>query len=180
MEITKTAIKGLLIFTPRIHADSRGYFCENFRKNHFEELGLNIDFVQENESMSQKGTLRGLHLQAPPFAQDKLIRVIKGKILDVAVDIRKESPTFGKHVSIELSEENKRSFLVPKGFAHGFYCLENDTIVNYKCSDYYNQSSELGLAWNSPELSIEWPSLNPIISDKDRIQPKLSDFSSPF
>tara|TARA_B110000046_G_scaffold34266_2_gene37112 strand:+ start:182 stop:724 length:543 start_codon:yes stop_codon:yes gene_type:complete len=180
LEITKTSIEGLLILTPKVHTDPRGYFFENFRKNHFEELGIDIDFIQENESMSQERTIRGLHLQAPPHAQDKLIRVIKGSILDIAVDIRSESPTYGQHVAITLSEDNKTSFLVPRGFAHGFYCLENDTIVNYKCSDYYNPESEMGLFWNDPKMGIEWPILDPIVSEKDKHQPRLQDFKSPF
>ena len=180
MNITKTSIDGLIVFSPKIHSDERGYFFENFRRNHFDELKLDIDFVQENESMSQENTARGLHLQAPPFAQDKLIRVIKGSILDVAVDVRKKSPTYGKHIAIELNEHNKKSFLVPKGFAHGFCCLENDSIVNYKCSDYYNQNSEMGLYWNDPALGIEWPISDPIVSEKDKVQPSLQDFKSPF
>ncbi len=180
MSFTKTSIDGLFVFSPKIHSDERGYFFENFRRNHFEELSLDIDFVQENESMSQGNTIRGLHLQAPPFAQDKLIRVIKGSILDVAVDVRKNSSTYGKYIAIELNEHNKKSFLVPKGFAHGFCCLESNSIVNYKCSDYHNKDSEMGLYWNDPALKIDWPISNPIVSEKDKVQPSLQDFKSPF
>jgi dTDP-4-dehydrorhamnose 3,5-epimerase len=180
LTIIKTFIDGLIIFEPTVFEDSRGYFFENYRRQYFRDAGFEIDFVQENESMSQKGSMRGLHLQAPPFAQDKLIRVVRGAVLDVAVDIRKASPTFGQHFAIELNEKNKLSFLVPKGFAHGFYCLEDDTIVNYKCSDYYNRDSEMGLFWGDPALAIKWPDGERIVSEKDKVQPSMANFDSPF
>ncbi|HAW20106.1 MAG TPA: dTDP-4-dehydrorhamnose 3,5-epimerase [Flavobacteriales bacterium] len=180
MKIKRTKIEGLILFEPTVFSDERGYFFENFRQEFLEESGVDLNFVQENESMSNAGSLRGLHLQAPPFAQDKLIRVVRGAILDVAVDVRKQSPTYGAHVAIELNEKNKHSFLVPKGFAHGFYCLEDNTIVQYKCSAYYNKDSEIGIIWNDPDIGIEWPQGPRILSKKDTVLPMFSDFKSPF
>jgi len=180
VKIKRTKIEGLILFEPTVFSDERGYFFENFRQEFLEESGVDLNFVQENESMSNAGSLRGLHLQAPPFAQDKLIRVVRGAILDVAVDVRKQSPTYGAHVAIELNEKNKHSFLVPKGFAHGFYCLEDNTIVQYKCSAYYNKDSEIGIIWNDPDIGIEWPQGPRILSKKDTVLPMFSDFKSPF
>jgi dTDP-4-dehydrorhamnose 3,5-epimerase len=180
VKIKRTKIEGLILFEPTVFSDERGYFFENFRQEFLEESGVDLNFVQENESMSNAGSLRGLHLQAPPFAQDKLIRVVRGAILDVAVDVRKQSPTYGAHVAIELNEKNKHSFLVPKGFAHGFYCLEDKTIVQYKCSAYYNKDSEIGIIWNDPDIGIEWPQGPRILSNKDTVLPMFSDFKSPF
>ncbi len=139
-----------------------------------------MDFVQDNQSMSMKGVLRGLHFQAPPFAQGKLVRVIQGSVIDVAVDIRKSSPSFGKHVAVELSGDNKRMFWVPEGFAHGFLTLEDHTIFSYRCTDVYNKESEGSLNWNDPELNIDWNISDPILSEKDQIAPLLADFNSPF
>lgn len=180
MKIRKTKIDGLILFEPTVFEDERGYFFENFRQEFLEESGVDLNFVQENESMSNMGSLRGLHLQAPPYAQDKLIRVVRGAILDVAVDVRKQSPTYGSHIALELNEKNKHSFLVPKGFAHGFYCLEDNTIVQYKCSAYYNKASEIGIIWNDPDIGINWPQGDHILSEKDIILPSFGEFKSPF
>ena len=168
------------MFKPTVYSDNRGYFFENFRQSHLRENGIDLDFVQENESMSNKGIVRGLHLQAPPHAQAKLLRVVTGSILDVVVDLRTASPTYRASYAVELSEVNKRSLFVPEGFAHGFCCLEDNTIVQYKCSDYYNPESEMGIKWNDVTLGIEWPIESPIVSEKDEALPLLSDFHSPF
>lgn len=165
---------------PNVLHDERGYFFESLRLSMLEELGFDQSFVQENESMSHKGTLRGLHFQAPPFAQGKLIRVVSGSILDLAVDLRPSSQTYGQSFSIELSGKNKTSFYIPPGFAHGFYCFEDNTIVQYKCTDYYNRDSEMGILWNDPHLAIEWPEGDKIISEKDKTLPLFQDFQSPF
>lgn len=160
--------------------DERGYFFESMRLSTLKELGFDELFVQENESMSHKGALRGLHLQAPPFGQGKLIRVVSGSILDVAVDIRKGSETYGQHYAIKLSGENKTSFYIPPGFAHGFYCYDDSTIVQYKCTSYYHRASEMGISWKDVELDIQWPDGDKIISEKDAILPTFSSFQSPF
>ena len=158
MEVIKTPIEGVLIIEPRVFGDKRGYFFESFNACEFaEKTGLQITFVQDNESMSHYGVLRGLHFQCPPYAQSKLVRVVKGKVLDVAVDIRKGSPTFGKHVAVELSEENHRQFFMAKGFAHGFSVLSEEAIFQYKCDAFYAPQSEGAIAWNDPETGIEWP-----------------------
>jgi dTDP-4-dehydrorhamnose 3,5-epimerase len=182
MEVTKTPIEGLLIIKPRIFKDDRGYFFESYNKEGFDKVGIDVDFVQDNQSQSQKGTLRGLHFQAPPYDQGKLVRVIKGSVLDVAVDIRKNSPTFGQYYSIELSAENQLQFWIPPGFAHGFLALEEDTIFVYKCTNTYHKTSEGGIIWNDPDININWNSshIEPIISEKDAILPRLKDFISPF
>jgi dTDP-4-dehydrorhamnose 3,5-epimerase len=180
MKIEKSYIEGLLVIIPNVFADARGYFFESFNKEVFEAHGLPTLFVQDNESKSQKGVVRGLHFQAPPMAQGKLVRVIKGAVLDVAVDIRKGSPTYGKaHVEL-ISEENKKMFWVPPGFAHGFHTLEDNTIFSYKCSNLYHKPSEGALLWNDPALEIDWGIIDPIISDKDKIAPPLAAFESPF
>lgn len=180
MEIVKTEIKDLLIIKPKVFEDERGHFFESYNQNIFSNLGINVNFVQDNQSLSGKNVLRGLHFQNPPFAQAKLVRVIKGSVLDVAVDIRKNSPTYGKHVSIELSEKNKTMFYIPEGFAHGFLTLENNTIFTYKCTNFYNKESEGCILWNDSELNINWNVNNPIISDKDKVGTLFKDFKSNF
>jgi dTDP-4-dehydrorhamnose 3,5-epimerase len=180
MDIKTTPIEGLLIIEPQVFTDPRGYFYESYNKEKFVAAGINIEFVQDNQSLSQKGIVRGLHFQAPPFDQGKLVRVIQGAVLDVAVDIRKNSPTYGQNFSIELSAQNRTMFYIPPGFAHGFETLEDNTIFLYKCTDVYNKQSEGGLLWNDPELGIKWQTSNPLISDKDKILPLLKDLLSPF
>ena len=180
MTILETPIKDLIILEPRVFADSRGYFFESFRQSVFQDLGIDIQFIQDNESKSDKGVVRGLHLQAPPHGQAKLLRVVKGAIYDVAVDVRKNSPTYGQHFGIELNEENKRYLFIPEGFAHGFSCLEDNTIVQYKCSNYYHKNSEMGIQWNDPALKINWGVDSPIISAKDLEHPTLAEFDSPY
>lgn len=180
MEIIETKIKDLYIIKPKVFADARGYFFESYNKDAFTKQGIPVEFVQDNQSLSNKGVLRGLHFQAPPFAQGKLVRVIKGSVLDVAVDIRKNSPTYGEHVSIELTEENKTMFYIPPGFAHGFATLEDNTIFSYKCTQTYNKESEGTLLWNDSELAINWILENPLLSDKDKVGTMLKEFISPF
>jgi dTDP-4-dehydrorhamnose 3,5-epimerase len=179
MKITKTKIDGLLILQPTVYQDSRGYFMESFRKDLFDAEGV-PEFVQDNQSLSSKGTLRGLHFQAPPFAQGKLVRVIAGSVLDVAVDIRKSSPTYGQYFCIELSASNFTQFYIPPGFAHGFETLEDNTVFSYKCTNYYNKESEGGVLWDSKALQLPWRLTEHILSDKDTLYPDLSEFESPF
>lgn len=181
LEVEKLNIEGLLLFKPRVFTDNRGYFLETFNKERYLKIGLATEFVQDNESKSAKFVLRGLHFQRPPFAQAKLVRVIKGAIFDVAVDIRKSSPSYGKYISVVLSEDNKHQLYIPEGFAHGFLSLEEDTIVNYKVSAFYNKESEGTILWNDSDLAIDWPSDNVIISDKDvKASVNFSNFASPF
>jgi len=180
MQVSTTFIEGLLVIQPKIFQDARGYFYEPYNKKAFAEVGIPEDFVQDNQSFSQKGVLRGMHLQNPPHAQAKLLRVLQGSILDVAVDIRKASPTYGKYYSIELSAENKTQFYVPKGFAHGFLTLEDNTILLYKCSDFYNKASEESIVWNDPDIAIPWNIAQPILSEKDLNGKKLKEFKSQF
>ena len=180
MDIKSTPIEGLLIIEPQVFTDPRGYFYESYNKEKFVASGINIEFVQDNQSLSQKGIIRGLHFQAPPFDQGKLVRVIQGAVLDVAVDIRKNSPTYGQNFSIELSSQNRTMFYIPPGFAHGFETLEDNTIFLYKCTDVYNKQSEGGLLWNDAELGIKWQNSNPLISEKDKILPLFKDLVSPF
>ena len=180
MNITKTDIEGLIIIEPQIFKDSRGAFFESWNAKKFKQLGINEDFVQDNQSVSSKGVLRGLHFQNPPYAQAKLVRVLKGSVLDIAVDLRKNSPTYGKHVSVILSEENNKSFFIPKGFAHGFLSLEDNTVFNYKCSDYYNKESEGSLLWNDEDLKIDWQIDNPLISEKDLQADFFKNFKTKF
>lgn len=171
----ETPISGLLIIEPTIFSDGRGYFLETYRKNEFEELGINVDFVQDNRSKSKKGTLRGLHFQVN-HPQAKLVQVLMGKVFDVAVDIRKGSPTFGKSFGVILDDELKRQFFIPEGFAHGFLTLSDEAVFAYKCSDYYQQEDEGGILWNDPDLKIEWPQKDVgrlILSDKDKKLPQL-------
>ncbi|HBK71948.1 MAG TPA: dTDP-4-dehydrorhamnose 3,5-epimerase [Flavobacteriaceae bacterium] len=179
MNIEKTFIEDLLIITPNVFTDKRGYFLESYNKKKHEAL-LNIDFVQDNESLSQKNVLRGLHFQKPPHAQAKLVRVIKGAVLDVVVDIRNNSETYGKYYKQILSEENKTQLYVPKGFAHGFLVLEENTIFSYKCSNYYNKESEGAILWNDSTLDIDWNVDQPIISEKDKVAENFTSFISPF
>lgn len=180
MEVIKTPLQGLLVIEPKVFKDHRGYFYESYNAEAFKQAGIDAVFVQDNQSLSQKGILRGLHFQAPPHAQGKLVRVIKGAVLDVVVDIRKNSPTYGQHFSIELTEENFKMFWIPAGFAHGFVTLEDHTIFSYKCTDVYNKAAEGGLLWNDPELGINWGIEQPVLSEKDTLNPSLKNFSSPF
>ncbi|HPK04660.1 MAG TPA: dTDP-4-dehydrorhamnose 3,5-epimerase [Bacteroidales bacterium] len=180
MEIVKTEIPDVLIIKPVVFRDERGYFFESFHSERYREAGIDFAFVQDNESKSQKGVLRGLHLQKPPFAQGKLIRVVKGAVLDVVVDVRRNSPYYGKWVSTILTEENKWMFWVPPGFAHGFLTLENDTVFFYKCTAFYNKGSEMAIRWNDPQLAINWGIEDPILSEKDKNSPFFSEFISPF
>jgi len=183
MQFIRTTIPDVIIVEPQIHGDSRGYFIETFREDKLEDfLGYKINFCQDNESKSSKGVLRGLHYQLAPFAQTKLVRVIQGRVLDVAVDIRKDSPTFGKHVAIELSSENKKQLLIPRGFAHAFVVLEDDTVFAYKVDNYYSPECDRGLLFNDKDLGIDWilniDELN--LSAKDKIQPKLVEINDLF
>lgn len=183
MTFTRTAIPDVVIIEPKVHGDSRGYFVETFRTDKLEEfLGYQINFCQDNESKSSKGVLRGLHYQLPPHAQTKLVRVIYGRVLDVAVDIRKNSPTFGKYVAVELSGENKKQLLIPRGFAHGFVVLEDDTVFAYKVDNYYSPQCDRGIAFDDKNLNIDWilnhNELN--LSAKDIKQPKLNETNDLF
>ena len=180
MEIEKFDIPNVVLIKPSVFEDSRGYFYESYNKNKFKEVGILDDFVQSNQSLSQKGVLRGLHFQIPPHAQSKLVRVIKGAVLDVAVDIRKNSPTYVKHVSFVLNEHNKHMLYIPEGFAHGFLTLENDTIFSYKCGNFYNKESEGGIMWNDKDLGINWNFSSPLLSDKDNLNVSFGEFNSPF
>ena len=180
MDIIKTPIEGLLVIKPKVFEDDRGYFFESWNKVFFEEKGLYLNFVQDNQSLSSKGVLRGLHFQNPPFAQGKLVRVIKGSVLDVAVDIRKDSPTYAQYFSIELTEENKTIFWIPPGFAHGFLTMEDNTIFTYKCTGAYNKESEGALLWSDKDLDINWGDLTPLISDKDLVAGSFENFESQF
>ena len=177
MEVIKTNIEGVVIIEPRIFRDDRGYFFESFSQREFQEKVCNTVFVQDNESKSSYGVLRGLHFQKPPYAQSKLVRVIKGAVLDVAVDIRKGSPTFGQHVTVELTEDNHRQFFIPRGFAHGFSVLTDEVIFQYKCDNFYAPQSEGALAWDDPDLGIDWrlPAEKVILSEKDRHHSRLKD-----
>ena len=177
MEIIKTNIEGVVIIEPRIFKDDRGYFFESFSQREFEEKVCKTTFVQDNESKSSYGVLRGLHFQKPPFAQSKLVRVVKGAVLDVAVDIRKDSPTFRQHVAVELTEDNHRQFFIPRGFAHGFSVLSKEVIFQYKCDNFYAPQSEGAIAWDDPDLGIDWQiSIDDILlSEKDKSHPKLAE-----
>jgi dTDP-4-dehydrorhamnose 3,5-epimerase len=178
MQVEDTVIPGLKIVTPKKHGDARGFFSEVYSSSAWDAAGLKFTFVQDNHSLSStKGTLRGLHFQAPPFAQAKLVRVTRGRILDVAVDIRRSSPTFGKHVAVELSAGNWRQMLIPVGFAHGFMTLEPDVEVLYKASAPYSPEHDRGLVWDDPAIAIDWapPEGGPLLSDKDRRWPRLQD-----
>lgn len=180
MEIIKTPIADLLIIQPQVFRDDRGYFFESFNHQRFIDAGLDLHFVQDNESKSQKGVLRGLHFQNPPYAQGKLVRVIKGSVMDVAVDIRSKSETYGQYFALELNEVNKTMLWIPPGFAHGFVTLEDDTIFSYKCTNMYNKASEGSVLWNDPDLNIDWNIENPNLSEKDKVSPFFKDFVSNF
>ena len=182
MDIIKTAIDGVVIIEPRLFKAERGYFFESFSQKEFEEKVCKTVFVQDNESKSSYGVLRGLHFQKPPFAQSKLVRVVRGAVLDVAVDIRKGSPTFGKHVAVELTAENHRQFFIPRGFAHGFSVLSQEVVFQYKCDNYYAPQSEGALAWDDPDLGIDWriPAAEIVLSKKDKAHPRLKDADGVF
>ena len=182
MQVIKTAIDGLFIIEPRIFKDARGYFFESFSQREFEEKVGTINFVQDNESMSQYGVMRGLHFQRPPFTQSKLVRCVRGAVLDVAVDLRKGSPTYGQHVAVELSEENHLQFFVPKGFAHGFSVLTETAVFQYKCDNFYAPQADDGISILDDSLGIDWriPTAKAILSEKDTKHPLLKDFETPF
>ncbi len=187
MNITKTRIDGILILEPKVFNDARGYFFESFSQREFDEkvaplLGHSVHFVQDNESMSSYGVMRGLHFQLPPFTQCKLVRCVKGRVLDVAVDLRKGSPTYGQHVAVELTEDNHRQFFIPHGFAHGFAVLSETAVFQYKCDQFYHPEAEGGIAITDRSLGIDWqlPTDHAILSDKDTRHPMLKDFDSPF
>ncbi len=180
MNIQETPIKDLFIIQPKVFEDERGYFYESYNKQILKEHGLDLNFIQDNQSLSHKNVLRGMHFQAPPYEQGKLVRVIKGSVLDVVVDIRKESITYGQHYSILLSEENKTMFWIPPGFAHGFLTLEDNTIFSYKCTGLYNKESEGSLLWNDEKVKINWNIENPIVSEKDQVSIPFQLLKSPF
>ncbi|MFH6937367.1 dTDP-4-dehydrorhamnose 3,5-epimerase [Flavobacterium sp. FlaQc-30] len=182
MKIEKTSIKDLLIIEPIVFGDDRGYFFESYSKTKFADLGIDIEFVQDNQSFSKKGTLRGLHYQNPPFAQTKLIRVLEGEIIDVVVDLRKDSSTYGKSFNVLLSAENKKQLLVPQGFAHGFSVISETASIMYKCDQFYNKDAEGGIKYDDPSLNIDWGiSLDEaIVSEKDQILPFIENCSSLF
>lgn len=180
MEIVKTKIPDLFIIKPRVFEDNRGYFFESYNKNVFLQNGIDQNFVQDNESKSSKGVLRGLHFQKTPFAQGKLVRVMQGSVLDVAVDLRKASPTYGEWVAVELNHDNKWMYWIPPGFAHGFVTLEDSTVFFYKCTNVYNKEAEGSILWNDPDLNIDWKISNPILSEKDTQSPLFKNFISPF
>ena len=183
MNILKTPIEGVLIIEPRVFGDARGYFFESFNQRDFsQKTDIEPHFVQDNESRSCYGVVRGLHFQKPPFAQTKLVRVVEGTVLDVAVDIRRGSPTYGEHISVELSAENKRQLYLPKGMAHGFAVLSETAVFQYKCDEYYHPEAEGAIAWDDPELAIDWhiPAAKALLSEKDRNHPLFSNFDTPF
>ena len=179
MNIIETPIPGVVIIEPRLFLDARGYFFESFNQREFEEKVCKTTFVQDNESKSSYGVIRGLHFQKPPFAQSKLVRVVKGAVLDVAVDIRKDSPTFGRHVAVELTEDNYRQFFIPRGLAHGFSVLSEEVIFQYKCDNFYAPQSDGAIAWDDPDLGIDWriPADKVVLSEKDRHHPLLRQTS---
>ena len=182
MQVIKTAIEGVVIIEPKVFKDARGYFFESFSQREFEEKVCKVNFVQDNESMSCYGVMRGLHFQCPPYSQSKLVRCVRGKVLDVAVDIRKGSPTYGQHVAVELSEENHRQFFIPRGFAHGFSVLSETAVFQYKCDNFYHPEADGGINILDDSLGIDWqiPNDHAILSEKDTKHPVLKDFDSPF
>lgn len=184
MNIIKTPISDLLVIEPKVWKDNRGYFYESYNSKLFSDAGIDANFVQDNQSFSQKGALRGLHAQKSPFAQGKLVRVLQGKVLDIAVDIRKQSDTYGQYFSLELSSDNHKQLWVPPGFLHGFLTLEDNTIFTYKVTSYYDKASEIGVIWNDTDLNIDWSSsINTedlLLSEKDLVLPAFKDFDSPF
>lgn len=183
MEVIKTPIEGVVIIEPKVFNDARGYFYESYNKRELDEkLGRTVDFVQDNQSKSSRGVMRGLHFQRPPYTQAKLVRCVRGRVLDVAVDIRKGSPTYGRHVAVELTEDNNRQFFVPRGFAHGFAVLSEEAVFQYKCDNYYAPQADGGISIEDASLGIDW-GIAPeeaILSDKDRLHPLFRDFDSPF
>ena len=182
MEVIKTNIEGVFIIEPKVFEDARGYFFESFSQREFDQKVRKINFVQDNESKSSYGVMRGLHFQAPPFAQSKLVRCVRGMVLDVAVDIRRGSPTYGQHVAVELSEGNHRQFFIPRGFAHGFSVLSETAVFQYKCDNFYHPEADGGISILDSSLGIDWriPTEHAILSDKDTKHPLLKDFESPF
>jgi len=180
MNIIETGFEGLLLIEPKVFPDGRGYFFESYNKQTFRQFGLDTPFVQDNQSQSQRGVLRGLHFQNPPHAQTKLVRVISGKALDVCLDIRKGSKTYGQHYTVELSAENKKALWIPEGFAHGFTALTDDMVFCYKCSRNYHRDSEDGILWNDPQLAIDWKTDQPLVSEKDKKQKSFASFQSMF
>lgn len=182
IEVIKTDIEGVCVIRPKVFEDARGYFLESFSKKEFEEKVAKVDFVQDNESMSSYGVMRGLHFQTPPYTQAKLVRCVKGRVLDVAVDLRVGSPTYGKHVAVELTEDNHLQFFVPRGFAHGFAVLSETAVFQYKCDNYYAPLADGGISIKDESLGIDWkiPVENALLSEKDTRHPLLADFQSPF
>lgn len=182
MEVIKTKLDGVVIIEPKVYKDTRGYFFESFSLREFEEKVRKINFVQDNESMSSYGVMRGLHFQCPPYAQSKLVRCVRGTVLDVALDIRKGSPTYGQHVAVELSEDNHRQFFIPRGFAHGFAVLSETAVFQYKCDNFYAPQADGGVSILDSSLGIEWkvPVEDAVLSEKDTLHKCLSDFDSPF
>jgi dTDP-4-dehydrorhamnose 3,5-epimerase len=182
MNVISTGIEGLVIIEPRLFKDSRGYFFESFSESDFARNVADVRFVQDNESKSSYGVLRGLHFQKPPYAQAKLVRVVKGRVLDVAVDLRKGSPTYGQYEAVELSGDNHRQFFIPRGFAHGFCVLSEEAIFQYKCDNYYAPQSEGAVRWDDPDLAIDWkmPAEDILLSDKDRMHPGLNELEDIF
>lgn len=182
MNVIKTGIEGVVVIEPRVFDDARGYFFESYSKRRFDEVVRPIEFVQDNESMSTRGVIRGLHFQRPPFSQSKLVRCVRGAVLDVVVDIRRGSPTYGRHIAVELTGENRRQLFVPRGFAHGFAVLSDEAVFQYKCDNYYHPESEGGISIADHSLGIDWR-IDPaeaILSEKDLRNPMFSDFESPF
>ncbi|AMM51246.1 dTDP-4-dehydrorhamnose 3,5-epimerase [Rufibacter sp. DG15C] len=180
MEFKRHQLEGVVEIFPKVFEDSRGVFLETYTARMFNEVGITDNFVQDNQSISKIGVLRGLHFQKPPYAQAKLVSVFYGRVLDVIVDIRQDSPTYGQHLTCELTSEKHNILYIPEGFAHGFVALEEGTVFQYKCSNYYNKESEGGLLWNDPALGIEWDIENPLVSEKDEILPTLAQIESPF
>lgn len=181
MEIKKTTLDGVYLIKPKVFQDERGFFTESYSKKKLEELGINVDFVMDNHSLSvKKGVLRGLHFQNSPNTQAKLVRVTKGSVYDVIVDLRKDSSTYGKWEGFELSADNFLMLFIPRGFAHGFCTLEDNTEFQYKCDNFYAPESEGGIIWNDPDLKINWPVKDPILSEKDKLHPSFAEFKSPF
>ena len=181
LEVKNTSIEGLVLVRPERYSDNRGYFAETFSLRDFAcVVGEQIDFVQDNESKSKAGVVRGLHFQVPPYSMGKLVRVVSGSITDVAVDLREGSPTYGKHEAVRLNAEEGWQFWIPEGFAHGFAAHEDDTVVAYKCTEFYSPESEQSILWNDPQLSIDWGVDNPLVSDKDKEAQSFADFTSPF
>ena len=182
MNVIKTDIEGVVVIEPRVFDDARGYFFESYSKRRFDEVVRPIEFVQDNESMSTRGVIRGLHFQRPPFSQSKLVRCVRGAVLDVVVDIRRGSPTYGRHIAVELTGENRRQLFVPRGFAHGFAVLSDEAVFQYKCDNYYHPESEGGISIADHSLGIDWRSdpAEAILSEKDLRNPMFSDFESPF